>query len=53
MTTIKINIKDEYMDEFLEKIQEFAKENNLTGKELNIFGLSIEKYIEIYRKNKS
>ena len=51
MTTITLNVKDEYMTEFLEELKKFAKENNLTEKELSIFGLSVEKYEKIYKKD--
>jgi len=44
MTKITLNVEDEYMDEFLNELEKFEKENKCKEGDLKIFGLSIQEF---------
>ena len=44
MTKITLNVEDEYMDEFLNELEKFEKENKCKEGDLKIFGLSVQEF---------
>lgn len=53
MAKITLNVEDDYIEAFLNELDKFCKENNISEKDLTIFGLSIEDFRKTLDSNPS